>query len=179
MTDVVRQTFNYAIGTRDGISQNFAGGLKSHFSCCSDTGWCGSRSKRLESHGVDHLCMITRMRLGILEPDVRVTGYPSAFAANTSFLLWNKTQPSPTYMVNTIRTDTFWKQHLDQRRIDFLKIDIDRHWSSMGLDALIEKRGFKMMTVEVDGSWGKMIDRWNVSAVDQFVWFARSHGYVP
>jgi hypothetical protein len=40
----------------------------------------------------------------------------------------------------------------------------------------------QVLTIEVDASWGLLadppMDPWNVSSVDQLLWFARRHGYV-
>ena len=81
------------------------------------------------------------------------------------------------YEVRQMRTDAFWERYLHRRKVDFLKVDMDRHWNSMGLDRLLEQKGFTLMSIEVDKAWGHVLPGWNLTAVDQLVWLARHHGY--
>ena len=50
-------------------------------------------------------------------------------------------------------------------------------WRRMGLEGLIERQGFTVMSVEVDRAWGSVDRRWNVTEADLFAWFARERGY--
>lgn len=61
--------------------------------------------------------------------------------------------------------------------MDVIKIDVDTSWRQLGVEQLFEKRVFRVMVIEVDGSWGGVDSTWNVSQVDQLAWFARVHGY--
>ena len=87
-------------------------------------------------------------------------------------------EPLGRYRVPRMRADALMQRELGERRIDFVKVDIDAHWRSMGLQWLIERRRFRVMSIEVDHSWGGSVDGgWNVSAADQLLWYAREHGY--
>ena len=56
---------------------------------------------------------------------------------------------------------------------------MDLPWTAVGLEGLIEERAFRVLSIEVDASWGGRAVQgcWNVSLVDQLAWFARRHGY--
>ena len=49
----------------------------------------------------------------------------------------------------------------------------------MGLEGLFSARAFRVMTIEVDYAWGKLLPAWGITSVDQFVWLAHSNGYAP
>ena len=185
MTGVVKRTESFAISRASGGHINFFGPVRKNANCCADhcllppPFCCGRRSQRLERKGSDHICIITRMRLGILPPDSR-TRYPSIHPADVTQLAYNGSLRTK-YNVPKIRADALWRTRLDSRHIDMLKIDVDAPWQHTGIEGLIEQRAFSVMTIEVDSGWGGAasppMDPWNVTSVDQLVWFARSNGY--
>ena len=190
MEGVERKALHFAVGATDSEAPvNRVGTFAAFLSCCTDGGWCGNRSLELEAQGSDHLCKILRMRLGILSPDVRVTSYRSRLPSNMTSLVGEALRYKRThrdarapwkelhYDVRQLRADTLWARHVDRRKVDFLKVDMDRHWNSMGLEGLLEHKGFTLMSIEVDKSWGHVLRGWNLTAVDQLVWLARRHGY--
>ena len=58
----------------------------------------------------------------------------------------------------------------------FEKVDVDETWLAMGVEGLFAARGFAVMTIEVDASWGD-VGVWNVTQTDQLVWLAMRHDY--
>ena len=56
-------------------------------------------------------------------------------------------------------------------------VDVDQKWEAIGLSGLLTTRMVRLLTVEVDGSWGELLEPWNVSEVDRLAWLARRHGY--
>ena len=140
----------------------------------------------LERRGVsDHMCRITRQRLGFSASNLTMP--PSAYVPEVfeRAARGNVTRYSwPEYKVPTVRADSLWRRHLERhptspRRIDFLKIDVDRPWHSLGLEGLFSARAFKVLVIECDNSWdgGAVFRAWGVSSADQLAWVARMHGY--
>jgi hypothetical protein len=186
MHSVRRQAVHAALAARDSGDVDLSWAARQAISCC--TAWC-AHFARLEPHYPDHYCRITRQRVAKhCPPDechnvssasqlpMPPSSYPPRHFRfrNTSTL---------RYTVRAHRADTLWHRHLGGRRIDFLKVDVDRSWLDIGLDGLIVARGFTVMVIEVDNSWGVSVvpahlqPRWNLSAVDQLAWIARKHGY--
>lgn len=158
-------------------------------SCCGGV-WCPWR--RLERTHTDHYCRITRQRLGLSSSSLSLpsSSYgPATF--NLSSIRARLRSDAPAYMVRATRLDTLWRSPpLNGRKVDFLKVDIDLSWREIGLDALIAERGFRVMVIECDYSWGgalrlellgpfgrELAASHNVSHVDQLAWRARQHGY--
>ena len=181
MRATTKRAFALGIGPKDNRTLHLDGMARMHISCCASGNWCGDVHASLERRGSDHLCKLTRMRLGDIAPDHRLQ-QPSRYPPNTTRAILENTDLFPSssrslYAVPSMRTDTFWSTHLHERHIDFLKIDMDMTWRRMGLEGLIERQGFTVMSVEVDRAWGGVDPRWNVTEADRFAWFAREHGY--
>ena len=151
---VTKRAESYFISQIDGEKRNLFGALRKIAHCCHDhcklpaPFCCGRRYQRLEHRGSDHLCMITRMRMGVIPPDGRATRYPSRHAANITLHSYtgctggsscsSKTSSGgggsrgrrpvrrapPRYEVPTIRADTLWRSRLGGRHISFIKIDV-------------------------------------------------------
>ena len=183
-----KRAFALGIGATDNQTLHLDGMARTHIMCCANGYWCGTAHASLESRGSDHMCKLTRMRLGETAPDQRLE-QQSRFPPHTTRAIletWGKAgnltgTPQSAwgslYPMPSMRTDTFWSTHLHERHIDFLKIDVDMSWRRMGLEGLIERQGFTVMSVEVDRAWGSVDRRWNVTEADLFAWFAREHGY--
>lgn len=188
-----KRTFALGIGPADNTVRDMTGLARQHIMCCSNTGWCQDMHTQLEARGSDHMCKLVRMRLGILLPDGRLTHRPSRYTSNLTLTLWKnlgqwkKSDPRTKnlYMVPIMRVDTFWSVHLQERHIDFLKIDMDMSWRRMGLEKLFEAQGFTVMVIEVDVSWvppwgakrGGVDLIWNLTEADLFAFYASSRGY--
>jgi len=118
--------------------------------------------KALDALGLsDHYCRITRQRAGMSPstlplPPARL-GYPTR---------------NGSYAVPVTRLAWLWEHMLSRRRIDFLKIDVDRSWALLRADLLplVEARGFKVMVLEMD-------DRPGASSIDDALTLFHSHGY--
>ena len=65
----------------------------------------------------------------------------------------------PRYNVRTSTLRTLWKRSLHERRVDWLKVDIDQPWSGLGvsLESLLAGKRVGVMSLEVDGSWGGVL----------------------
>ena len=163
---------------KDDAYRNFAGTAHMHATCCADH-WChyADLEKRRKA---DHLCRITRMRLGILPEESWLP--PSSYPRQTTIRLGSNNSAEnrqlPRYDVRTITLQTLWRTWLSSRRIDFFKVDIDTPWTNLGgLEKLLERKAIGVMTIEIDGSWGVEVRDWGLSALDQLAWVARSYGY--
>ena len=44
------------------------------------------------------------------------------------------------------------------------------------MEKLFAARGFRVMTIEVDGYWGGLIQDFGVTPADQLAWLADQHG---
>ena len=164
---------------QDDGRKNFGGPARIHTSCCADL-WCHYGDIERQ-RGKDHLCRMTRMRLGLVpsEPWLPPSSHPleaiERFASNGTL----SSARTPHYIVKTITLETLWKRWLHSRRIDFLKVDIDMPWTNMGgLETLLSKKAIAVMTVEIDGSWGQVLHDWGITTLDQLAWVARLHGYI-
>ena len=188
MAGVQKVSLTLAISERDGGYLDMSSLARLHLTCCADH-WC-SYARLERERKADHVCRITRMRLGILPPEPWLPS--TSYSRRTIESLLEKKNTSqnhpsmppryiPRYMVKQARLDTLWRsfQRGDRaRRVDFVKIDIDTIWSRIGgLDALIRGRMFSVLTIEVDLSWRRVSDQWGLSAVDQLAWLARRTGY--
>lgn len=116
----------------------------------------------------DHYCRITRQRAGVSPsalplPPAKL-GYPRPRAANSS--------SSSSYDVPVTRVAWLWQHLLARRRIDFLKIDVDRSWVFMRAELLplAEARAFTAMALEMD-------DRPGADSIDDAVTLFERHGY--
>jgi hypothetical protein len=181
MAAVEKRAEVWALARVDGRTTNLFGALRKIVNCCADKCLmparycCGRRSLSLERRGSDHVCMITRMHLGLLAPDER-TRFPSIFPANMTASAWNSSWRGE-YLVPTARMDTLWRTRLASRHIDVLKIDVrpttahtvhalatplirarssltalhccvaqvDKSWRHIGLEALLEQRAVSVL----------------------------------
>lgn len=161
----------------DGRRERFSTSARMHSSCCADV-WCNYARIERERQA-DHLCRITRMRLGILPMEEWLHRYPSSHSLGTLRALANPNVSVPDYRVESVRLETLWRAPpLSGRRIDLLKVDIDATWRSLGgLEELLAQRQLGVMVMEIDGSWGALSAAWNVTALDQLAWVARRNGY--
>ena len=166
-------TFSIDRATDDKVV-NFAGAARNHATCCADL-WC--HYEWLErTRKADHLCRLTRMRLGMLPPEDWLP--PSSYSLQTMRRLANPNHTLPWFPVRAITLETLWRRQLHGRRIDVLKVDIDTSWKNVGgLEKLLAQRMIGVMVIEVDGSWGGVSKVWNVSTLDQLAWTGRSLGY--
>ena len=179
MRATTKRAFALGIGPTDNQTLHLDGLARMHISCCASGYWCRNVHADMERRGSDHLCKLTRMRLGETAPDHRLQ-QPSRYPPHTTRAILSgraKNASGFLYPVPSMRTDTFWSTHLHERHIDFLKIDMDMAWRRMGLEGLIERQGFTVMSIEVDHAWGRVDQSWNVTEADRFAWFAREHGY--
>jgi hypothetical protein len=81
-----RRSYAVAVGRKDSTAVFLGSLAKMHVSCCSNRGWCGRTYARLELAGTEHLCKLTRMRLGLVASDERVLLSPSRYPPNTARL---------------------------------------------------------------------------------------------
>ena len=73
MRAVEKRVFTLALSSSDDQLLDFTTGARQHLSCCIDQGWCGPLYSDLErKKRADHVCKLTRMRLGLTAPDERV-----------------------------------------------------------------------------------------------------------
>ena len=193
LTGFEKRAYTYAVSPTDGEARDLTSVARMHLSCCIDQGWCGTTYSGLERmRRSDHLCRISRMRLGLATDGARLKFLHDGggFQVNASSVYRRyarvaagierpKTPPRETeiYHVPSMRLDTFWRRHVLGRRVDFWKVDVDKDWKGLGLAGLLRERAFAVATIEVDGKWGGVLEPWNVSSVDQFAWYARLHGY--
>lgn len=194
LTQVEKVTVHAAMHHTDGVELDVAAVARSGISCCAGV-WCGW--KLLEKAGVtDHSCRLARQRLNMSSSSLPLppTKYPGFFPAPRGM---RQTLASPEYHklrypVPSLRLDTLWRQRLHARRIDFLKIDVDKGWRFLGgLETLISSRAFSVLTIELDGHddnlWFSRRARGvmkrhgmhNVSQIDQLLWLAHRSGFEP
>ena len=123
------------------------------------------------------------MRLGMIPAEPWLSRYPLNISTDglrvlsSNGSLWYEGRASLRVDVPRVRADTLWRRHLGGRHLHFVKADVDMSWRAMGLEGLVESRGFSVMVVEVDGSWGGVRAGWNVSEVDQLAWYANQHDF--
>lgn len=150
----------------DGSLLDFTGPARMHSTCCAD-GWC-SYTRLEKERGKDHLCSITRMRLGLLprQPWLPPSSYPVELlrwlGSNGSESRRTGRPPKAAYNVRTIRLSSLWQRMRlrPPRRLDIIKIDIDADWRKLGgLEELLMSRAIGVLTIEVDGSWGRCAHR--------------------
>lgn len=160
----------------DDARKNFNGAAHTHATCCADY-WCQYAKEYEARRHADHLCRMTRMRLGLIPAEPWLP--PSSYPVETLRALANGSlggRQLPRYDVRTLTLHTLWRTVLRARRIDWLKVDIDTPWSGLGgLERLLQAKAIGVMTIEIDGSWGGVSS--GVSALDQLSWVARAHGY--
>ena len=154
------------LSREDGRRERFSTSARMHSSCCADV-WCNYARIERERQA-DHLCRVTRMRLGILPMEEWLHRYPSSHSLNTLRALANPNVSLPVYRVESLRLETLWRAApLSGRRIDLLKVDIDTTWRALGgLETLLAERKLGVMVMEVDGSWGGLSAVWNVTALE-------------
>lgn len=110
-------------------------------------------------------------------PDEHVSAWNWTHSADTFRAVLNGTK-GVHYRLKSERVDTIWQREMGGRHIDFLKVDTDTAWTSMGLESLLLRRGVSVMTIEVDGAWGGPIQAWGgITRADQLLWLARAAGY--
>ena len=172
---VEKHTLTRAIWSADGKTFNMRAIARQWVSCCTgkSCGWTGREAEGAD----DHMCRITRQRLGVRNVTARLPLPPSSSSQKMFDELRESGWTAEPYNVRTARLDTLWKgPPLHGRRIDFLKVDVDETWLAMGVEGLFAARGFAVMTIEVDASWGD-VGAWNVTQTDQLVWLAMRHNY--
>ena len=181
MADVEKRSYLRYLDTKDDIAIDATGAFRGHLGCCvDDSSWCNKWG--LEKAGYDHICRSVRQYLSVTNrsrdvPDEHVYAWNWTHSPETLWGVFNRT-PGAKYKLMSERVDTLWRRELGGRHIDFLKVDTDTPWTSMGLESLLRRRGVSIMTIEVDGAWGGLQPNWGgVTRVDQLVWFARSAGY--
>lgn len=178
MREVEKLSFTRLLSSTDDRQRDVTGMALQQLTCCMDK-WCNHAA--LEKRGSDHICRITRMRMQVTKeerdiPDIRVHGWQWEHSADLMHQI-ERRERGARYYVKTERADTLWRRELSGRRIDYIKIDVDTNWRAIGLEGLLRGRGFKLLTVEVDQSWGREIHPWPFTEVDRFIWIARSAGY--
>ena len=101
------------------------------YGCCRTMN-CFSGMSSLEQQGLhDHVCRIPRQRLFPHASPSRLDLPPSSYdSAVITAARAAQLSPVP-YPVTTTRTDTLWRELAGGRRIDFLKIDVDKGWADM------------------------------------------------
>jgi len=181
MAGVAKRAYTRWLSNEDDRTRDGAGLARQQLECCLDMArWCSKGPQ--ERRGSDHLCRVTRMRMGLTDaprdaPDERVTAWRWQHPPELMRHILNRTR-GVTYGVQTERVDTLWRRELSGRRIDFLKVDVDTNWRDIGLDGLLVHRAFDLMTIEVDGSWGgELLPELPITSADQLLWLARAHGY--
>ena len=170
LTGVRKQALTLALASDDanGEPMDLTGVASGHVSACAADWIAGFET----SHGFpDHLCRITRVEKLHIAPGMTLSQRPPAAvaAASGSFAqqvlsmgattgqAQQPTRALPRYLVRRERVDALWERRLGSRRIDFLKIDVDTSWLNLGLTGLFERRGFTVMVIEMDDSWGACI----------------------
>lgn len=130
MEGLQRITLHRRISKDDGLKINQKHIAMQWVDCCSGKG-CGWEGREAAGHH-DHMCRITRQRLG-LRPVTSALPLPNGSYPHESLraMMDDLSKPahswSPVkYEVLTMRADTMWSNLLKRRRIDFLKIDIDQ-----------------------------------------------------
>jgi len=179
MRGVRKLAITRAIHATDGQSLDLRKLAQQAYGCCR-TMACFQGMAALEARGLqDHVCRIPRQRLFPHASPSHLALPPSSHAAPL-LAAARSAQLSPVaYPVMTTRTDTLWRQLAAGRRIDFMKVDVDKGWGDMGMERLFAARGFGVMAIEVDGYWGGVIQDFGVTQVDQLAWLADRHGYEP
>ena len=179
LTGVRKQALTLALASDDanGEPMDLTGVASGHVSACAADWIAGFET----SHGFpDHLCRITRVeklhiaRMTLSQrPPAAVAAASGSFAQQvlsmgaTTGQAQQPTRALPRYLVRRERVDALWERRLGSRRIDFLKIDVDTSWLNLGLTGLFERRGFTVMVIEMDDSWGGVHPTWFVSQADR------------
>ena len=187
MHGVERRALRLAVGNHDDALVNINHFARMAITCCANS-WC-SHWKQIDPVSPDHYCRITRQRVAALCPadECKNTSSHSVLPLPPSsypdgHFRFEGAQRLP-FMVPSMRTDTMWRRLLGGRTIDFLKIDVDRSWTNVGLDGLFEARGFRLLLIEMDDSWGGPIlggesaARFKLTQLDQLAFLARRHRY--
>ena len=169
-TGVRKRAIAVALAPRAGTA-NMRGMARMHITCCADR-WCNHRA--FERRGSDHLCKLTRMRLGILPSDGRdrQTRYPP----NTTSALLNDVRAA-RYDVPARRLDELWASLLRRRHIDLLKIDVDASWRTFGFEEILARRAVSVVVFEVDGAWRRPVANRRPGDLDMLLGLAHRHGY--
>ena len=191
MHGVERRALRLAVGNHDDALVNINHFARMAITCCANS-WC-SHWKQIDPVSPDHYCRITRQRVAALCPadeckntfSHSVLPLPPSSYPDRHFR-FEGAQRLP-FMVPSMRTDTMWRRLLGGRTIDFLKIDVDRSWTNVGLDGLFEQRGkqrgFRLLLIEMDDSWGgpllggESAARFKLTQLDQLAFLARRHRY--
>ena len=128
MEGVVKRSLQYAIvpdqtPSLAGRSKSFTSTARTHLTCCADH-WCHYRDEYEARRKADHLCRISRMRLGLIPPAAWLP--PSSYPLETTRTLaqanLSADLPWPRYNVPTTTLIGLWRAQLARRRIDFLKV---------------------------------------------------------
>ena len=175
MSGVERLTAFAALGSKDGATAPMDQLAYGATSCCAGK-WCSFP----EQTNPDHFCRITRQRLGVSRSVLPLPASALHPPGQAKWILdgMKGAPPFGRYEVPQRRADSLVLERLPHVRLDMLKVDIDMPWTQMGLERLIVERRFRLMTIEIDGTWSSVPDpEWQVSAADQLVWFAGRHGY--
>jgi len=169
-TRVKKRAIALALSPQTGIMKDFTGTAYMHITCCADK-WCNY--KLLEQRYSDHLCKMTRMRLGIIPSDGR-DKYTN-HTKNLSLQILNK-EKNASYKVETRSLDDIWKSLLSNKHVDFLKIDIDSTWHSFGFQKLLKKGAVSVVAFEVDRAWRRPTKR-KLGDLDELIILAHNQRY--
>jgi len=169
-TRVKKRAIALALYPLTGIMKDFTKMARMHITCCADK-WCNHKS--LERRYSDHLCKMTRMRLGIIPSDGRdkYTNHPN----NLSLQILNG-QKNTRYNVETRSLDDIWKSLLSNKHVDFLKIDIDSPWHSFGFNKLLKKGAVSVVVFEVDREWRRPTKH-KLGDLDELISLAHNQSY--
>lgn len=143
MRNVSKRAYTYGLSPFDNRMKDATATAKGHITFCIDHGDRLGRYSKLDQRGIDHLCRLSRMRLGVLPESRQLLTHGQRFMVNATALyvryamvaagvlpLAKATDsgpkrrggPNPRYRVPTIRADTFWRSKLGGRRIHFIKV---------------------------------------------------------
>ena len=126
---------------------------------------------------LDHYCRITRQRLRLGSAEI-VAKREATLPAPPP--LRYPADANGLSRVPTMRLDSIWTKALGGKHIDFLKIDIDHSWRSIGMERVLSERGASLIVMEVDQSWPKLDEKLGgVTHLDQLCWLAAKRGYTP
>ena len=131
MRGVRKFAITRAVHATDGQSIDLRNLARQVYGCCR-TMRCFDNMANLERLGQhDHVCRISRQRLNPHASHSPLELPPSVHAVAVIEAA-RSAQLSPVpYPVKTTRTDTLWQELAAGRRIDFLKVDIDKGWAEM------------------------------------------------
>jgi hypothetical protein len=108
--------------------------------------WDAKEAQQLMTHGeADHFCRVPRWRAGY--GDARVRARWPDFPPPAPDL-----RVDGAYVVKSLTMDDIWNEGLLRAHVDFLKIDVDLKWDSIGrgFRDIVSSRAFSVLSFEVD-----------------------------